>query len=541
MAQIDDQIKQAVAAGYSPDEVKAALLQAGAKPEWAEKTVAPHRPVQPKDPNDNFMNNSGLSGILGALGGAGQGIAQAGRNAYQRLSTGELPPAPKSPETPLGSAPGEDLFKGIIGGIQGEASQASQAFQAMLDHGVSGEQASNFLRHTIGMTPGVGPNLANLLRPTNQQNVGGAAGDLLSAFGPQALEASGLGPAFGGALRKVGRESYRSLLPLPSGTPKFQTNAVLDTAMKEKLPIGGASSEASAAKLGDIKPGGGYTAGSYLDRIEKQITPYVTGSNGAIDISAKTVMGPFMKSLEQVMGAAGLSTSAGEKADTMLKEIAPMIKKNNPLIHDAMFLPDKNGNFMPPQTKAKMLQLWIDSDPDVGTVADAHGNKKLLYSQIDPKTYKNNPSAAPAPGVAEAKEQLARGYKQGVNEIHPDVGALTAKQSAGIALRNALELEYEKNPTRFLNTVAGMGAGAAGAGIAGAAASYGHPMAGGIGLAGILATDAITDPRIASRLALVFGKSSPELGMALNKVAKAGQGISLGLGLPHQSGKQPPQ
>lgn len=541
MAQIDDQIKQAVAAGYSADEVKAALLQAGAKPEWAEKTIAPHRISKPPqgESRDTFMNNSGLSGLFGALGSAGSGVVQGASNAYQRLTQGSMQgptgPAPTQP-VQLG-APGEDLFKGIVGGMQSESAKASQAFQAMLDKGFSGEEASNFVRHTIGMAPGVGPSIAHLLRPLNQQNVGGAAGDLVSAFGPQALEASGIGPALGGALQKVGRESYRSLLPLPSGTPKFQTNAVLDTAMQQKLPIGGASSESSAAKLGDIKPGGGYTPGSYLDKLEQQIKPYVTGSNGALDVNAKTVMGPFMKSLDQVLGAAGLSASSAEKADTMLREIAPMIKKNNRAVHDAMFEPNAQGQFMSPQTKAQMLKLWVDSDPDVGTVGAAHGDKKLLYSQIDPKIYKNNPSAAPAPGVAEAKEQLARGYKQGVTEIHPDVGTLTAQQSAGITLRNALELEYERNPTRFLNTVAGMGAGAAGAGIAGAAASYGHPMAGGIGLAGILATDAVTDPRIASRLALAFGQSSPELGMALNKVSKIGQGISLGLGFPNQSGK----
>lgn len=377
-----------------------------------------------------------------------------------------------------------DLWNTLKNVYQGQATETSSEQQAAKDSwnqgGPSGvEEAA---RHLVGSIPVVGHPIAHGIHNIQTGNLGGLSGDILSLLGGDLAKegAEGLGA--------IGNKTGQALLEGSVGFPK---GVSLDDAAKARqlmldahLPAG----KGSIAKIGRIGQ-----PGTLMEDLETQIAPHVTGASGAQPVDVNTVLRPAMKYLAEILE---------DRTPDGLQHVSDFIDE---------------------------LQGWKDAHPQGLTVEEAQGAKRAMYKRVADSQYADNASSIPAAPKL-AKEMIARGLKDAVNEKVPQVAQLNDQMHSAIQLQDALSDLAKQKPNIAkdgLIWALGITAGDL-------ANAHGMMPLGTAGLAMLAARQALNNPGIATRLAIAFGES-PKIADAVRMIPKgAVAGVS---NLPSAAGR----
>lgn len=352
--------------------------------------------------------------------------------------------------------------KGVVSGLwQGQAQQGHEAWQALTGQGnyagmTPMERASSALGHGVAtVLPVLGPAAAHAADNLGAGNWGAGAADVLSLAGqmyaPEAGEAVGRVPA------SAAEGMYRSALPFKRSLSLEDMKAATRYGLEEGLP----RSEASLKALGSVAE-----PGTLLGDLERQVqTALDSGQRGSLPVDLTTAVKP----LEDEIARASLDkTSEGRQYVQSLKQ---------------------------------ELQEWQQQYPSGLTVEQAQAAKRAMYDRISASQYADNSNAIPTASRI-AKEQLARGLKDAVNERVPEVAALNERMGTAIDLRQALTDAAKQAPSNFRNQLTwALGGGSA------MSLALGHEAAGVTGLIATAAKLALDSPAARSRIAIAFQRS----------------------------------
>jgi hypothetical protein len=187
----------------------------------------------------------------------------------------------------------------------------------------------------------------------------------------------------------------------------------------------------------------------------------------------------------------------------------------------------------------KELDNFDQEHPGAVSVLDAQREKQAIYRGLSPSVF-SDAVQAPTPAQKEGARLLAKGYKQAIEDIAPEVGQLNNKMHNAILLQDRL-IDIEKTHPgtlqKWMAPMVGLGGGALGV-------SMGHPMAGSLWATGLLAAQALSDPITGANLArLMHGVgygSAAKLAGATGRAAGLGA-FNLGAGPQVQVSTQDPE
>lgn len=445
-------------------------------------------------PADTFSGESGLSG-LSAL--------------FQRVASD-----PSNPAAGLIKAI-PDVFRGMLGESKSELGKVIPA--------ASDPNDSSF-QHLIGAIPGVGHGLSHLGTNITGGNYPAAAGDLLSLFGPE-LAGGALGK-MGNASRDAGFEMFnRGLKFDPVQNSVQDIRGAVNEGIASKLPAPKLTRTAvmdSLSRIGDVsKPG------TMLGDLESQLTPYVTGQNGAMPLDASKVMGPYVEKLQSILQSP--TAGAPKMAATMINEIRPAIKEMDPGLAGTLFDPDALGPGRPfsPAQQTNLLSRWAKNNTTLN-VARGHQASRAINSLISDSAYKDV-SGSVMPGETSANLLLRKGLKDAVNDAHPEIADVNSRMHDLITLKTAMNQAAKSGGTaadQIIRSVMGAMEMAGGAGVAALAGHHGTiPL--GVGGAGALVLGKLLgSPRTATQMGIGLGKSVPSLLDALKLPAQGAAQVS---------------
>lgn len=391
---------------------------------------------------------------------------------------------------PMSQWPGDagNVLRGMYQGqAQETGAEQTAARQSFSQGGAGGIEEG--LRHLLGSVPGIGHPLAHGLGNLQQGNFAGAAGDLIALFGGEL--AKGAVGGLGGAMDRGANVLYRSGVPYPTSMSKEQMVRASDLALDNKIPSGDASIPMgqSGGKTGDL-----------IKSELAQRSQYLTGANGQMPVNMNTVL---QEPLDAIVKASADKTPEG------LQHVSDMLSE---------------------------LQGWQRAHgPDI-TVRDAESAKEAMYGRTNPSQYSD--STTPIPGAPKViKEELARGLKNGIAEVHPMVDVHNQRIQSVIQLQDALKVEAKSRPAVAQTALLW----ALGPIIGETATALGHSNMGMNGLITLAAAQALKEPAVATRLALAMHDSGGVL-QALGKVhgALAAAPQALGQLASRSQSLQPP-
>lgn len=162
-------------------------------------------------------------------------------------------------------------------------------------------------------------------------------------------------------------------------------------------------------------------------------------------------------------------------------------------------------------------------NPGSLTAATAQEKKKQLYKQVrkaDSRAWDAN-RPAPSDIDVEAKKELARGLKEELQTMFPQLAALNEREGALIGLEKALDKFVARDGNRQITSIftpfaLGMSALSAGFGVGGA--QVGHPEAGVLPLAAWLTRSVFENPGVKSRLAIALRVAGEKVPKGTTKV-----------------------
>jgi hypothetical protein len=490
-----------ISAGYAPGDADDMISTASAK-------LAPSSSGG-KSNKDTFLGESGLGGTWEAL----KGLAS--------QTTDPKNPNFLQPQKAIG-----ELGVNALGGLaQNATDQLGQAWHSatqspqgsnfgaqLLDSFKNAGQAG---QHVLQAIPG-GDTLTHLFGNAQEGNWPGLAGDLTALAGPDLLE-GGLAKA-GEKATLGGLQKYRSQLPfnIAQHSPEDIESATR-AAMRERIPaqeLFATGKDRTLDRLGDpSKPS------SLIGQTEAQIKPYVTGALGKVPINAQTVLSPL---LDKIKGVMGVQTAGAQKLSaTMLHEVQEELKTWDPQVMGQIFDPNALAPGQPfsSEQKVNLLDKWSQNN-QVLDAGQAHNRSRALNNLISDKSY-GDTSTSVEPGAVQANKLLRQGYKDGINEVHPEVADLNNHYHDLINLKDTLN-QVAKQPSRASQQA--MDAGIRGLigspialGAGGLAAWGAHTMGGGplqMGLAGGAGHQlikALQDPKMATKAAIILGNDFPKL------------------------------
>lgn len=443
--------------------------------------------------DDTFLGESGIGGLLGIPGALAKGS----------------PPTLANPLGPLG-----DLLKGMY---QGQVKQTGDA-QASASKNLSQGHYANALSDFIEGTPIIGRPLTHAVSNAYQNNYSGMLGDLVGLLGPKALEAATEGASSAG--RTAGLSTYRSKLPFKTGDLSVED---LQKAVKAGVDQGFPAQSLFASGRGDTlaRVGRMDQPGTYLGGLGDQLKPYVTGANGALPVNAETAYGPLLNRIDSQLQSP--AASGQELAANMLAEAKPGLLKADPKIMGQIFDDnpvDAKGNPVAPFTaaqRASLIRNWATGNHSAMSVADAHAGKQRLYDGLSDSAYSEKSAGSAPVGKRDALKLMAAGYKNAVNEVHPEAAPINDAVHNTINLKDALNAAAKESPREFdllKNLVVGGMVGAAGGGL-GHLAGPGIVESAGAGVAGAITLKALQSPRVATQLAIIMGKRFPAVADAV--------------------------
>jgi len=400
---------------------------------------------------------------LGALGG----LLGQGWDAITSSNTGQS-------ANPAGRV-GQLVWNTLKGAYQGQAQETQQEQEAAGADLKQGNLAGN-LSHLIGSVPAIGHPIEHLAYNTTHGNLGGAAGDLFGLFGGELMK--GLAGAAGEAFQSGANPLYRSSVNFPQSLSKQRAVNAAETALQEKIPTGDKSIPMGQA------PG---RTGDFINQEMAARQQYLTGQNGAQPISMRTAL---KDAQEAIVKAARDKTPEGQQ-------------------HVSDMIDELNG--------------WQQAHPNGLNVAQAEDIKESMYGRVSPAQRADN--TTPIPGAPKViKEELARGLKNAVAEVHPQVDYHNQRIQSGIDLQDALKNEAKTKP-KIAQTALLWSLGPI---IGEAATTMGHSNMGMNGLIALAAGQALAEPAVASRLALAFhgsGDVLKSLSRMPRVVGQAGQAV----------------
>ena len=154
-------------------------------------------------------------------------------------------------------------------------------------------------------------------------------------------------------------------------------------------------------------------------------------------------------------------------------------------------------------------------------VLQAQAEKRAIYRNLSPSVF-SDAVQAPTPAQAEGSRLLARGLKDAINDVAPEMAGINDKMHNAILLQNRL-IDIEKTHPgtlqKWMAPLVGFGGGALGA-------SMGHPYAGSLWATGLLAAQAISDPVMGANLARLMNGLG--YGSAAKLTGAAGRAAALG-------------
>lgn len=306
-----------------------------------------------------------------------------------------------------------------------------------------------------------------------------------------AVAGSGLGYAAGRQLANI-YDEYAGLRKRPGLWKQIKSSAG-DVAE-------GAALEAGGQVAGKVLEAGARAAGKSATKLYEEVLKPVPsmgnekramivneGLSGRYPITNKGLekLGSDIKGLnEQIANNIQKYSKTGDKIymDSVVKRVEGL--KN-------MY------SSLPPQ-RASEFNKEIDdvvgkymSKPDM-TPSEAQAMKQTIY-RIHSKHYGEMKTA-----VVETEKQIARGIKEELNTLYPELQALNENDSRKIQLQKALERAVNRTRNRETIGLHELGAGAAGSFLGGAPGAT----------ASAFVSKALRDPAIASRLAFALDAAS---------------------------------
>ncbi len=504
---ISDALQQGAKMGMKPEQVVSQVRQSAAKAGWPSAVLekelqgfglgtAPVAPSVHPDTGDTLGGESGLSGILGLL-----------KQGYDAATT-------HSP-----SEWGGDLMNTLKGAGQGIAQNAKTEL------GRSADAAKDLapmtaLQHLFGA---VLPQSSHFQDNVVSGNAGGAAGDLLGLFGPEAA-GKALDLTRKGATA-AGENIYRG--PLPFDKTKMSQGDIrsaVKTGIEGELPAEKLFSKPSERTTDVIGSVG--APGTILDDMDKIILPHTTGAAGMREVNPQTVLNPLVSEIRSVLK--GPTKTSASMAAKMLDEDEPFLRELSPALGWVM------DQGVPSTEKLDIIEKWMKDPRLLKTTAIARKGESLfnpleshltmeraqsasrgINSTLDPKAF-NDKMTGILPGQTQAQQLLRKGLKDGMNEIAPGIGDVNSRMRDVINLRNAFDDIAKQNPKDVVQTlhhmigVAEYGLGGAGIGSVISGHVGGLPLSVGASL-GIALKKALDSPRFATNLGIALGGKFPKL------------------------------
>lgn len=394
--------------------------------------------------------------------------AQAAQSAASVSITPDSTPAPRS-WTDSASDFASSLWKQVnpVAGIKGAAQLTAHPIDTLKsDAGVRGqiydnaeaafkkgnyaEGAAHLLNAAI---PLLGPQMDaasnDFLQGNYAKGAGAATGMGLSLAGPEAVKNAVMSLPGASRLQSAAQKVYQSALkPPPSWYTPEQTQAYVQTALDNKIPISESGNTKLQGLIGDLN-----------DKIQNQIK---AGSNAGATVNKFNV-----------------ASRLGKTYDKFSNQVTP--------ISDLNAIGDTGNEFLAnqpneiPATQAQQLKT--------GTYQQL---KDTAFGQLKNSTI-------------EAQKSLARGIKEELQVQFPEIQGLNAQEGTAINLQQSLERAINRTSNRNilgLNDAIISGAGAAG----GAALGGGTGAVAGLA-AGVL-HHVLTDPTVQSNLAIAMNSAS---------------------------------
>jgi len=264
------------------------------------------------------------------------------------------------------------------------------------------------------------------------------------------------------------------------------------------------------------------TPGTILGDLEAQTKPYTTGIAGAQLVDPSKALGPYISRLQSVLKA---PTAGAERyVGNMLREAEPALREMSPVMNHVF---DPQNNFSP-TAKVNMIESWMNNAsrqqaqyaPTTNnlTVARAHAAKRAMYDLISDSAYKDV-SGSVLPGDVSANQTLARGFKDAVNDVHPEMSDINNHMHNIITLKSAMNQAAKVNPKSFdqlMKSALGSMELAGGGALASSLIGY-HgalPLSTGAA-AGMALSKVLQSPRMATQLGILMGDTFPRLTDAL--------------------------
>lgn len=366
---------------------------------------------------------------------------------------------------------------------------AAGAWQQSLPHTQAAIQAAQqgnipqMLGQGIYSLPVIGPQLANTFKAladysnapaaTKAQRGGEALGQVMTT-GAQVLPEEAL-EALGSPIRAAAAPYYRKIAGFPTEMSIDEAKAAAQLAVKHDIPLGGfmgiyGSPDSTIAKLGHGKAG---IIGDNMAEVQKLVN-----ANASKQLNMDTVLGPVNDQIQQLM-AAPAGRQQAEQLQTM--------------VHS--WLKDHGLGIYDHQTGA--LVGW----KPIG-MRQAQEMKQAAYGILPSGMFSDTKDGLGAV-QKEFNKLIAKGLRQGQNDLVPEMATYNDTVHNAINLRNRVE-ELDKKGLSFgWPELTALGVGGA-TGMIGPAS--GHPLMfspEALAMGGM--TYALTKPQSASRIATAMG------------------------------------
>lgn len=360
--------------------------------------------------------------------------------------------------------------------------------------------------HTLGAVPLIGPPTAEAATAINKGQYGKAAADYLSLAGqfagPEVMKAIGAPERAIGKVIYQGKEGGKGLFDFGREVSLQDRPKITGMANDMGLKLAGKEGMQAIDHLGDTtKPE------TFLGQQEAGVQANLGAARGK-NVNWDTVLSPINDEISAIdpraPGAATRRQALIEARDDFKRQ---------------------NG-WQPAKYNAKGMMTKPETPLDPLTVEDAQKLKRTTYRLNSPALYSDTAPLAPAEKAANVLH--ARGLKDSIEEQAPGVKPYNDKMHTAIQLQDHLIDVAKSYPGFFREWGKWIGGSALTAALGvPLGEATGHPLASMPFIASALATKAVSDPLVGSRLGLALqhvgtGPVSLMLGLT-PRAARAGQ------------------